>query len=85
MHGVVEADDRELADFFYEDRAYRFVAAQAYFLVKNYQNWGARVRLHPWDTWDKLGDRLGERLGNHIWHPSHWEARDAAVSATTPL
>lgn len=85
MQGVVEAEERELADFFYEDRGYRFATAQAYFLVKNYQQWGARIRLHSWDTWDKLGDRLGERLGQHIWHPSHWETKDVVVSSTMSL
>jgi hypothetical protein len=50
-----------------------FETACAYFLVKNYQKWGAPVALHAWDDWETLGDRLGNRLGCHIWHPGHWD------------
>ena len=51
----------------------RITTARAYFFVKHMQAWGARIRLHPWDTWDKLADRLEQRLEYHIWHPWHWQ------------
>src|SRR5712691_3297583 len=77
MSGIVDIevlDNDGLADFFFQDVPMRLTSATAYFRVKAMQTWGARVKLHPWDSWDLLADRLEQRLGQHIWHPSHWDA-----------
>jgi hypothetical protein len=82
MHGVRPLTEDGLPDFFFQDQPMVLTQARAYFMVKNLQAWGAAIRLHPWDSWDRLADRLDRRWAQHIWHPSHWDEMPPAVNGT---
>jgi hypothetical protein len=69
------ARENEVADLTALGTPMCLQTAREYFRMKAMANWGARVQLASWDTWEGLGDRLGSRLGQHIWHPVHWEER----------
>lgn len=87
MDGLFPVTDETTADVFIRGEPYQITLAFTYVRLKHLAAWGARIRLHDWDSWDNLGERLGERLGRHIWHPSHWDAHYAAmtdVPASTP-
>lgn len=87
MDGLHPVPDETLPDVFLGDVPYQITHALTFLRLKHLAAWGAPVTLHPWDSWERLGDRLGARLGLHIWHPAHWEAHYAAlpdVPASTP-
>jgi hypothetical protein len=73
VQGVRNSQPSEQPDFFLRGMPMTIENARAYFLVKNYANWDAPIRLPSGDTWDTLADRLEQRLGYHIWHPWHWQ------------
>src|ERR1043166_6774752 len=87
MDGLQPVDDRTLPDVFVRGVPMQITRARGYLFVKHMASWGADVTLHPWDTWDTLGDRVSQRLGQHLWHPSHWDRYYAGlvdVPASTP-
>lgn len=76
-----------IPDVFVAGVPHQITAATTYFLLKNMAACGPRVRLHPWDSWEELGERLSARLGLHLWHPRHWDRYYATrpdVPASTP-
>lgn len=80
-------DERTVPDVFVQGLPCQITLATTFFRLKHLAAWGAEIELHPWDSWDRLGDRLGARLGRHIWHPDHWTAYYAAlpdIPASTP-
>lgn len=87
MEGLSPIEDATLPDIFLNEQPYQITEARTYFRLKHLAGWGATITLHPWDTWERLGDRVAARLTYHLWHPSHWDAYYAAlpdVPASTP-
>ena len=89
MDGLHPLSDQDgVADVFIDGQAMRITAARTYFRLKNMVEWcalcgskgrHAPIRLHPWDSWDALGDRLSARWDVYLWHPSHWDRHYATL------
>ena len=94
MPGIVPLapEDPAVPDVFIGDLPCQLTEARTFFRLKHLAAWGAEVSLHPWDTWDRLGERLGARLGLHVWHPAHFdqyyetlEEQPASTPGAVPL
>lgn len=90
MDGLLSlADDPTgvLPDVFVDGVPYQVLSGLAYVLCKHHAACGARIRLHPWESWERLEARVSARLAQHVWHPSHWDSYYETlvdVPASTP-